>query len=309
MNKLFYAPLLIILLNALAFNTFGKSIPRDFKNDTTKKLLLLNDTATEKGSFKFGVDFISDNVFLGRSGPVATPTIGATAKYTLKSGLFFSSTIDFIPNNTTASKFDGGDFAAGWNFDITDNLSAGASFTKLFYNNNSNQIGSTISSIFSANLDYNISDIITPSIGIDYNNNKAGISNDFFINLGISHDFIARKIFGEKDFILIAPTLAANIGTQNFYDAYVTKKVFKSKARTAAQDQLIANFESSLNQTKLLDYEVSVPIEYKAGHFIFTFTPTYSFVENGFKPAAAAALGLTNASSVFYFTTGLSLKF
>jgi len=309
MYKLFYTPLIIILFICLAGMAFGKSLPDTLKKDTVKKLLALNDTDTEKASFKFGVDFISDNVFMGRSGPVATPTIAPTAKYSFKSGLFFSGTIDFLPNNTTTSKLDGGDIAAGWDFDITDDLSAGASFTKMFYNTNSNQIGSSISSVFSANIDYNIADIITPAVSINYNTNKSGISSDFFFNFGISHDFAARKIFGEKDLILISPMIEGNIGTQNFYDAFITKKVFKNAKRTAAQDQLITTFENNLNQSKLLDYEVSVPIEYKSGHFIFTFTPTYAFVENGFKPAAAALLGLTNATSVFYFTTGVSLKF
>jgi hypothetical protein len=311
MNKLFYPSLLIIIISGITGFASAKTLPYNMKADTIKKVAAKDtdidiDLPAEKASFKVGVDFISDNVFMGRSGPVVSPTISPNIKYTFKSGLFFSGNVDFIPKNSSG-KLDGGNIAAGWNFDITDNLSAGGSFTKLFYNTNSNQIGSTISSVFNANLDYNIADIITPSISFDFNSNKSGIKDDFFFNFGLSHDFASRKIFGEKDLILISPTVEANIGTQNFYDAYITK--FKSKARTAAQDQLIAAFETGLNQSKLLDYEVSVPIEYKSGIFIFTFTPTYAFVQNGFKPAAAAALGLTNATSVFYFTTGISLKF
>jgi|GEM_PF-489822 len=309
MYKLFYTPLIIILLSCFAFTVFGSSLADSLKRDTVKKTISLKDTVTAKASFKLGLDFISDNVFMGRTGPVATPTIAPVAKYTFGSGLFFSGTVDFIPNNKATSKLDGGDIAAGWDFDITDDISAGASFTKMFYNTNSNQIGSAISSVFNVNLDYNIADIITPTVSIDYNTNKTGISNDLFFSFGLSHDFLARKIFGEKDLILISPMVAGNIGTQNFYDAFITKKVFKNAKRTATQDQLITAFETNLNKSKLLDYEVSVPVEYKSGHFIFTFTPTYAFVENGFKPAAATALGLTNATSVFYFTTGVSLKF
>jgi hypothetical protein len=308
MYKLFYTPSLIILLSCFACTAFGSPLADSLKKDTVKKTISLKDTVKEKASFKIGVDFISDNVFMGRSGPVVSPTIAPVIKYTFKSGLFISGTADFIPKNTTG-KLDGGDIAAGWDFDITDDLSAGASFTKMFYNTNSNQIGSAISSVFGANVDYNIADIVTPTVSIAYNTNKSGISNDFFFSFGLSHDFLAEKIFGEKDLILISPMMAGNIGTQNFYDAFITKKVFKNAKRTAAQDAVIAAFETNLNQSKLLDYEVSVPIEYKSGHFIFTFTPTYAFVENGFKPAAATALGLTNATSVFYFTTGVSLKF
>jgi len=303
MLKLSPKLLLTVLLLCSIYNAFGRTI-----TDSTKNATAQADT-TKKSSFKIGADYISNNVFMGRTGPVTTPIISPDAKYAFKFGLYVSGTLDYLPDNKT-HKIDGGDIAAGYDFDINDDFSGEVSYTKMFYNVNSTQIGSSVSSIFNANFDYDIADIITPSISLDYDINKQGIDNDGFINFGISHDFIFGEILGNKDFLLISPTVAVNAGTQNFYDAYLTKKVFKSAKRTATQNALITKFEQSVNEFNLLDYEFSIPVEYKAGPFIFQFTPTYAIVENEFKSAAVAkALGVADKPAVFYFTTGISLKF
>jgi hypothetical protein len=291
--------ILILLLIIHVSNVFGSGL-----TDTTKK-----DTTTKKASVKFGVDYDSNDVFMGRSNKTDIPIISPNIKYTFKPGIYIGGTLDYLPNNAK-NKVDGGDIDAGYEFDITDDLSGDVSYTKLFYNTNSNQIASSITSIINANFDYDIGDIITPSISADYDVNKAGINDDIFLNFGISHDIIFEKLFGSHDFIFISPTAGFNAGTQNFYDAFLQKKVFKNAKRTAAQNKLIDEFEAGVDQFKMLDYELSIPIEYKAGHFIFQFTPEYDIVENAFKAnSVSKTLGVSTSPSVFYFTTGIAFKF
>ena len=100
-------------------------------------------------------------------------------------------------------------------------------------------MSSAKSSTISGNLDWDINDIITPSINVDYNNNKQGVSDDIALNLGVSHDFAAEGIFGSKDVLLISPTIAMNSGTQNFFDGYIVRKNLKNAKRIAAQTTLI----------------------------------------------------------------------
>ena len=304
MTKIFYKLFIIAIILFINYNAFCSGVTDTVKQDAAKK-----DTSKEKSSFKIGVDYLSNNVFMGRTGPVTTPIISPEAKYAFKFGLYVSGTLDYLPDNKK-NKLDGSDLSAGYDFDLTDDLSGQVSYTKMFYNVNSTQIGSSISSVINANFDYDIGTIITPSISADYDVNKQGIDNDYSINPGISHDIVFDPLFGSNDLLLISPTVEANIGTQNFYDAYLSKKVFKAAKRTATQDALIAKFEQNVNEFKLLDYEFSIPVEYKAGHFIFQFTPTYAIVENEFKSAAVAKdLGVTDKPSVFYFTAGIALKF
>ncbi len=273
------------------------------KTDTVKK------TDHKKDFVKFGVNYVSDNVFMGRADTVRTPTIIPEIKYTFKSGIYISGSFDIIPNRKK-NKLDGGDLSLGYDFDITDDLSGGISYSKLFYSSTSTQISSSISSTFNGNLTYDIGDIISPSMDVDYNINKQGVNGDVFLNLGLSHDFITEGLFATKDILLVSPTVAANSGTQNFYDGYLVYHKLKNAKRDAAETSLLAAYTAQLSEYKVLDYEFSVPVEYKTGSFIFQFTPIYALAQNQFQSAAIVkTLGLSSQSSVFYFNLGLALKF
>ncbi|MDB5133939.1 MAG: hypothetical protein JWP37_542 [Mucilaginibacter sp.] len=247
---------------------------------------------------------------MGRADTVTTPTILPELKYTFKNGVFLSAGADYIPNRLT-NRLDGGSLAVGYDYDITDDLSGGISFAKLFYNANSTQIGSSISSTFSANLNYDIATIITPSISVDYNIIKQGFGNDVFVNAGLSHDFAKEGIFGDKDLLIISPTVAVNTGTQNFYDAYLTLKKYKLTAKAVAKEatakKLLAARKVKLSKFDMLDYEFSAPVEYKLGILILSFTPTYAVAKN--KLPARITAGMVSGPGIFYFETGAALKF
>jgi hypothetical protein len=160
-------------------------------------------------------------------------------------------------------------------------------------------------------LDYDIAGIITPSISVDYNLLKQGFGSDILINAGLAHDFAWEGIFGDKDILIISPTATLNAGTQNFYDAYFTLKKYKltkkGQAKEAAAQKLITKRDAQLAQFEMLDYEFSVPIEYKAGPVILSFTPTYALAENKLPPRISA--GMVNTNGLFYAELGVSLKF
>jgi hypothetical protein len=270
-------------------------------NDKTKP----DDKDDATSSFKFGISYISNNVYMGRTDTVTTPVIVPMAKYTFGNGVYFSGSLYFIPTKPK-QKLDGGDIAGGYDFDISDAISAGASFTKLFYSSTSTQIASAISSTLNANVNYD-NDYLSPALNVDYNLNRQGINNDFLVSPAVAHDFITAGVFGTSDILLISPTVTLNAGTQNFYDSYLTKKKLKSKKLTAKQTEILNQYESKLGQFQILDYELSVPLEYKNGHFLFQLSPTYAVVENQLPKLIAEQL--SDQSGVFYVEASVSLKF
>lgn len=176
----------------------------------------------------------------------------------------------------------------------------------MFYNANSTLVGASMTNIFNLNLDYDINHIITPSISVDYSLNDEDVANDVFLNAGITHNFTTRHIFGEKDAMVISPTLSVNWGMQNFYEAYIERKA----DNTAKENVLMTAFESRLNKFELLDYELSIPVEYELRHFVAHFMPTYAIVQNGIQSTIVVrAVGLSNKGSVFYLETGIAWKF
>ncbi|MEO8886711.1 MAG: hypothetical protein ABI367_11655 [Mucilaginibacter sp.] len=273
-----------------------------------------NKTETEKsntadnGTFKIGSKFVNNFVFYGRADTATTPLIMPEIKYTLSNGIFFSGSLYYDPKKKKG-KIDGGELSGGYNFDITDNLSGGASFTKMFYGSTSTQIASSISSIINGNITYDIGDIISPSLSVDYNINDRQINNDAIVSLDISHDFLLKRIFGDKDQLTISPTITVNAGTENFYDSYLinTKKIRGGNLSANQANPIISAYISKLSQFELLDFELSVPFEYKVGRFMFELTPTYAIVKNQLPPSISARL--YNAASIFYFEGGVFLEF
>lgn len=306
--KFFYIPLFILLFLFTSSGAFAQNTTTEDPEDLLDKL---EKAMSEKqASFKVGVNYLSNNVFMGRADTVRTPTIITDVKYTFKNGIYLSGTVNYIPNRVT-NKLDGGSASLGYNFDITDNMGGGVSFTQLFYTANSTQIGSAIGSTINANLNYDIESIITPTVSVDYNFLKQGFGHDIFVNAGLSHDFTIDGIFTGNDFFIISPTVSLNAGTQNFYDAYFVLKKYKLTAKAlaleSAVESLIIKRKNQLSQFKMLDYEFSVPVEYKMGALILSFTPTYAMSENKLPPRVTK--GMVNSSGIFYFEAGVALKF
>lgn len=261
----------------------------------------------KKNTLKGSINFISNNVFYGRADTTTTPIVIPQLKVTFKNGMYISSSFYFLPSNTT-QKVDGGNLVAGYNFDLTDNLSGSTSFTKLFYNSKSTEIGSSISSTLSAGLDYDINSIITPSLQVEYSFIKNGFSDDLVINGGLSHDFSKVGLWGSNDIGVISPTIEVNAGTQNFYDSYLVTKKYKITAKNLAKYPSVAKLLNKLNKFNLLDYEFSIPVVYKSGPLILTFNPTYAITLNSLPPAISKYTPPLN-SNLFYFTLGAIYKF
>lgn len=255
----------------------------------------------DKAGLSISLNYLSNSVYLGRADSVRTSLITPKLKYTFEAGIYLSAGIDLIPGRRK-NKVDGGELALGWDYDITDDLSGGLSYTHYFYASTSTQVASAVAGAFNAFIAYDIAGIITPTLSADYNINKQGIAADAFINIGLSHDFN----FGSNDEWQVSPSVEANTGTQNFYNGYVTER----KRKGAAATTTLQTYQAELRQYKLLDYEFSLPVQYSAGNFTASFTPAYALAQNQFKSAAVVkALGLSSQAAVFYFDIGLALKF
>ena len=141
----------------------------------------------------------------------------------------------------------------------------------------------------------------------DYDLIKNGFSNDIIINLGIAHDFSKKGLFGTKDLLVVSPTIEINAGTQNFYDAFLTTKKYKTTAKAIAANAKLNKQLAKLNKFNMLDYELSAPVAYKTGKLTLSFTPTYAIAEN--KLAPAISKGLVAGTGLFYFNAGASFTF
>jgi hypothetical protein len=101
-----------------------------------------------------------------------------------------------------------------------------------------------------------------------------GVNNDFTGSFGLEHSF---SVFMDK--LDITPSLVANGSTQNFYSDYFNKRRYTIKRKGKQPVRGIASVSGTVvdrSTFKIFDYEMSLPINYHAGKFTFSFTPVYA---------------------------------
>lgn len=298
--KVMIRKLCVRLLPAIVLSLTGLRVSAQSKDSISRDTVL---------PLRAGIDFFSNNVYLGRTSTSGLAILSPNIKYTFGNGIYLGGSACILPTLKN-HQFDSGDLSLGYTHSFTDALSGEASFTKSFYNSTSTQIGSSVSGAFNINVEYDISHIITPDVGFDYILNRAGAKSDEVISFGLSHDFTISKPFSDNDEFGIAPRIALNAGTQNFYDAFLDRKVSRNNTkRTKQENAELDEFESGLDNFKMLDYEFSLPLEYRTKHFSLSLTPEYDMVRNTFKSSVAKALDIANKTSVFYLMAGMAFKF
>ena len=115
---------------------------------------------------------------------------------------------------------------------------------------------------------------------------------DIGINLGLSHAF-------EFGSLAIRPSALVNAGTQNFYEDYYTNRKFsaKRKRRQTTNPTAIKVIVIKKNFS-VLDYELSLPVNYDKAKWGLFFTPTYSLPVNPFKYSINNGLTYRDRKSV-----------
>src|SRR4051812_4867636 len=93
--------LMLSCTSTIAFSQNIKIDNNKVKTDTT--------TPGKKSSFKIGIHYSNNDVFMGRTDTVATPIATPNFKYSFRSGLYISGSLDFVTNRKN-KKLDGGDF-------------------------------------------------------------------------------------------------------------------------------------------------------------------------------------------------------
>jgi len=279
------------------------------------------DTA-KKSNLEVKVGFTNNTVFLGRTDSVATASYNLGLTYTLKCGIFFAGSVNYIPSRQF-DKLDGGSLETGYNFDV-NNLSGGIALSKYFASFNSTQLISSLDATVRASLSYDLFEVVTPSVEAEYALAKSGGGNDFLLNTGLEHEFGFDKVFYAHDHLGVSPAFHINSGTQNFYTTYIVRKKASAGKRalhasvkgngkgvsvnaTTGKGSTTTKTTSS-NKFQILDYEWSVPISYGLKKFTFEFAPTYAIAVHKISDDGTTTTYVPN-SSVFYFQVAVGYKF
>lgn len=216
-----------------------------------------DDPYDTKSYFMFGLNFLSDNVSMGRKDTVAVPYLTPYIGYHHKSGLYAKLSASDAP---TKSRVDLLTLEAGYEHSFSEHLNTGLSAEKYFYNKNSTSIRGNAKGSAGLFVQYT-NDWVEPQINANLDFYK---KTDYSIGLMLDHDFTILD-----NTLHIVPQAIVNAGTQNFYNEYFVNRVTK-KDKTFKKDVL-----AEAGKFKVLDYELSVKATYRIGKWLFTAIPTY----------------------------------
>ncbi len=230
----------------------------------TKTNTDVDDPYEKKSYFIVGLNYVSDNVYLGRKDSAALPYISPFIGYHFRNGIYGKAIVSDAP---AKGYIDLLTFEAGWDHSFGEHFNMGVCGDKFFYNKKSNSIRSQTKGGIGATAQFT-NDWIEPQIGWDFNFNKS--TTDYVLNIELDHDFDLKK-----HILHIVPSVSMNYGTRHFFDDYFISRLQK-KDKTQAAYNAVAN----ANEFVPLDYEIKTKFTYRVTKWLFTLTPVYSIPES-----------------------------
>jgi len=316
----------ITLFAVLAWNGLLHSAEAQSVSDTSKTplqsppdstLIIVSDTSSNndngrppiRSHYEAGLSYQSNDVYLGRKDSTVLPYYIPEFSYYHKTGLYATVSLNYL-KNSTSSRLDLVTVEGGYMFEA-GSYEGQFSVSKYFYSTQSTNVASDIKASLAYQNSFNFG-FIKPSFTGTLN---IGSKLDFEGLFGLEHCFYF--LGGKGD---ITPTLAAAGSTQNYYNAYYQNKRYNIKKIQKTEPNVVGVSASVLNAStfKILDFEPTVPINYRMGKCTFNFSPTYAIpvhpaiISTETTMANGTVLSRTRAEKIentFYWTLGFSFLF
>ncbi|HEY4876497.1 MAG TPA: hypothetical protein VIH86_13050 [Puia sp.] len=261
------------------------------------------------------INYLNNNVYLGRKDSVLSPYFTASVGYYHKSGLFINASASYL-TEPGQGRIDLTTIDGGYSI-IKTKFEGLITISKYIFSSESYNVRSEIEGSANIFVGYDF-DFIKPTLQATLN---FGNNTDHAAGLGLEHTFYAieRKL-------TITPTFDVNASTQNYYNNYYkfrrysTKRLLKAVRLQRLLNEITeTGYVENPNEFKIMDYEWSIPVTYTVKRFTFNFSPSYAVPEN----AAIVDVTITSArlgtrtkqrgkeqiSNSFFFVTGVSYSF
>ena len=266
-----------------------------------------DESKGDKSYFKVGLNYINDNVYLGRKDSVKVPYLTPSLGYYSKSGFFITGSMSYLPSSGE-SRIDLFTLESGYSFS-SKKTEGEFSISKDFFSGQSFNVKSEVIASASGYLKFDLG-FLKPSIGAGVN--FANVS-DYNMTGGVEHDFSL-----DDDKLSISPTFIFNASTQNYYNSYYQKRKYaKSRQGKINTYDITANV-IGVSNFKIMDYELSLPFEYSPNKLTLGFTPTLALPTNPnqvdltIKSSNGGSSSKTyteKLKSVFFFSFDIAYKF
>ncbi len=270
---------LSVFLFFIICNAANAAVVKFWYGGHSEHIVADTDTVFRKRSVSVGVNYGSDFLFFGRTGPITYPYISTDAIYNFKSGVFvYGSGVKVLGYKPLIDEVDLG---TGYLYRYAKNFSGSISYTRFIFNKDDAAIIKSASSNdinFKNSFDWKFA---KSSILFDY---LFGSANDYFITLNTSKYIETDwSIFDDQDYLSFNPTISAIFGTQNFVGKYSADHPGKLDLHylflpgTDDQGPLPRYNNGRFNA---LNYSIKLPIAYNRPHYTFEASWKYAVPVN-----------------------------
>ncbi|SDE78714.1 hypothetical protein SAMN05216464_109190 [Mucilaginibacter pineti] len=238
---------------------------------------MVADTDTvvkRKQSLSVGINYGSDALFFGRTGPIKYPFFNGDIIYNSKSGFFVYGSLLKVLGYAPVDEVDVG---GGYFYRFSKSFTSTASYTRFIFNKNANVIKSASTNDINVKNSYDWHLFKTSAI-VDY---LFGKSNDIFLTVTNSKYFESSwSVFDDKDFLSLNPSFNFIMGTQNFVQRYSFDHRFQHQEIDniyVHNDPYLANYNRKFN---MLNYSFKIPLAYNRPHYTLEASWRYSIPVN-----------------------------
>jgi hypothetical protein len=288
---------------------------QQFLKDSIEKEMdsIFNDAGflQPKSFWLANINYLSNNVYLGRKDSVLSPYFTASVGYYHKSGLFVNASASYL-TEPGQGRIDLATIDGGYSL-IKPKFEGLVTISKYIFSSESYNVRSEIEGSANIFIAYDF-DFIKPTLQTTLN---FGDNTDYAAELGLEHTFYAieRKL-------TITPTFDVNASTQNYYNNYYKFRRYSPKRKLIRRlfgSGTLSAYVENPGEFKILNYECSLPVTYSIKKFTFNFSPSYAVPQN----AAVVDVTITSTrfgtttkqrgkeqiSNSFFFVTGVSYSF
>jgi hypothetical protein len=269
-----YLRILLLMILCNAAGQAMAAVRHNFVYKSAYYAVKDTDTIIRKQSLSVGINYGSDAMFFGRTGPITYPFLSTDVVYNTKLGFFvYGSALRLIGYRTFVDEVDLG---GGYLYHPTKKFSGSISYNRFIFNKEERIIESATSNDVNWKNSFDWKPFKSTII-FDY---LFGKSSDFFMTVSQSKYFETKgNIFSDVDYLSFNPTLSVIIGTQNFVERYSLEHEERLDIDNIYR---LGGGATGFNNGRLnfLNYSFKLPIAYNTPHYTFELTYKYSIPVN-----------------------------
>lgn len=243
----------------------------------------------------------SSNVsYYGQASDEKLPYVLINATVRFPTGLYLSAGSYKLLNY--GSGISETDIGAGFDYDFNDNLTAGISYTRSFFPENSPLLQAANENNVNASLKYEWP-WLSSSLSTDY---AFGIENDVFISLNNSKEIFIGSLFNEQNSLSLEPAIELVAGTRHFYETYIIEKSNRDKAKGKGKSPVSPGNSNSTTTTtvasnsfNILSYNFKLPLSLSRANYMAELSYQLSII--GAKSEAELKRQQSFFSLAFYY--------